>query len=92
MRRKRLRRYVDRLQAIQGQLLTRDQLLMKLALPPPWRVRSRQFTCKVEKARGFAAQALQKAPPGGGAWASKSRARRGDYRLDKTLSSKAKNG
>jgi transposase len=30
MRRKRLRRYVDRLQAIQGQLLTRDQLLMKL--------------------------------------------------------------
>jgi transposase len=30
MRRKRLRRYVDRLQAIQGQVLTRDQLLMKL--------------------------------------------------------------
>jgi transposase len=30
MRRKRLRRYVDRLQAIQGQILTRDQLLMKL--------------------------------------------------------------
>jgi len=30
MRRKRLRRYVDRLQAIQGQALTRDQLLMKL--------------------------------------------------------------
>ncbi len=30
MRRKRLRRYVDRLQAIQSQILTRDQLLMKL--------------------------------------------------------------
>jgi len=30
MRRKRLRRYVDRLQALQGQRLTRDQLLMKL--------------------------------------------------------------
>jgi len=30
MRRKRLRRYVDRLQALQGQALTRDQLLMKL--------------------------------------------------------------
>ena len=30
MRRKRLRRYVDRLQALQTQLLTRDQLLMKL--------------------------------------------------------------
>jgi transposase len=30
MRRKRLRRYVDRLQALQGQTLTRDQLLMKL--------------------------------------------------------------
>ena len=30
MRRKRLRRYVDRLQALQGQVLTRDQLLMKL--------------------------------------------------------------
>lgn len=30
MRRKRLRRYVDRLQAIQAQILTRDQLLMKL--------------------------------------------------------------
>jgi transposase len=30
MRRKRLRRYIDRLQAIQGQSLTRDQLLMKL--------------------------------------------------------------
>jgi hypothetical protein len=30
MRRKRLRRYVDRLQAIQSQTLTRDQLLMKL--------------------------------------------------------------
>jgi transposase len=30
MRRRRLRRYVDRLQAIQGQALTRDQLLMKL--------------------------------------------------------------
>ena len=30
MRRKRLRRYVDRLQALQGQSLTRDQLLMKL--------------------------------------------------------------
>ena len=29
MRRKRLRRYVDRLQALQAQLLTRDQLLMK---------------------------------------------------------------
>lgn len=30
MRRKRLRRYVDRLRALQGQRLTRDQLLMKL--------------------------------------------------------------
>jgi transposase len=30
MRRKRLRRYVDRLQALQSQRLTRDQLLMKL--------------------------------------------------------------
>ena len=30
MRRKRLRRYVDRLLALQGQVLTRDQLLMKL--------------------------------------------------------------
>ena len=30
MRRRRLRRYVDRLQALQGQVLTRDQLLMKL--------------------------------------------------------------
>ena len=30
MRRRRLRRYVDRLQAIQGQALTREQLLMKL--------------------------------------------------------------
>ena len=30
MRRRRLRRYVDRLQALQGQTLTRDQLLMKL--------------------------------------------------------------
>jgi len=30
MRRRRLRRYVDRLQALQGQALTRDQLLMKL--------------------------------------------------------------
>lgn len=30
MRRRRLRRYVSRLQALQGQLLTRDQLLMKL--------------------------------------------------------------
>jgi transposase len=30
MRRKRLRRYIDRLKAIQGQSLTRDQLLMKL--------------------------------------------------------------
>jgi len=30
MRRRRLRRYVDRLQALQGQRLTRDQLLMKL--------------------------------------------------------------
>jgi transposase len=30
MRRKRLRRYVDRLQTLQGQVLTRDQLLMKL--------------------------------------------------------------
>jgi len=30
MRRKRLRRYVDRLQALQSQALTRDQLLMKL--------------------------------------------------------------
>jgi transposase len=30
MRRKRLRRYVDRLQALQSQSLTRDQLLMKL--------------------------------------------------------------
>ena len=30
MRRKRLRRYVDRLRAIQAQALTRDQLLMKL--------------------------------------------------------------
>ena len=30
MRRKRLRRYVDRLQVLQGQVLTRDQLLMKL--------------------------------------------------------------
>jgi transposase len=30
MRRKRLRRYVDRLQALQTQVLTRDQLLMKL--------------------------------------------------------------
>ena len=30
MRRKRLRRYVDRLQALQGHALTRDQLLMKL--------------------------------------------------------------
>ena len=30
MRRKRLRRYVDRLQALQAQALTRDQLLMKL--------------------------------------------------------------
>lgn len=30
MRRKRLRRYVDRLKALQGQRLTRDQLLMKL--------------------------------------------------------------
>src|SRR5580765_7793839 len=30
MRRKRLRRYVDRLQALQGQVHTRDQLLMKL--------------------------------------------------------------
>jgi len=30
MRRRRLRRYVDRLQALQSQVLTRDQLLMKL--------------------------------------------------------------
>ncbi len=30
MRRKRLRRYVDRLQTLQRQRLTRDQLLMKL--------------------------------------------------------------
>lgn len=30
MRRRRLRRYVDRLKALQGQSLTRDQLLMKL--------------------------------------------------------------
>jgi transposase len=30
MRRKRLRRYVDRLRSLQGQVLTRDQLLMKL--------------------------------------------------------------
>jgi transposase len=30
MRRKRLRRYIERLKALQGQLLTRDQLLMKL--------------------------------------------------------------
>jgi transposase len=30
MRRRRLRRYVDRLQVLQGQALTRDQLLMKL--------------------------------------------------------------
>ena len=30
MRRKRLRRYVDRLKALQGQTLTRDQMLMKL--------------------------------------------------------------
>ena len=30
MRRKRLRRYIERLKAIQGQALTRDQLLMKL--------------------------------------------------------------
>jgi hypothetical protein len=30
MRRRRLRRYVDRLQELQGQVLTRDQLLMKL--------------------------------------------------------------
>jgi transposase len=30
MRRKRLRRYIDRLQALQSQTLTRDQLLMKL--------------------------------------------------------------
>jgi transposase len=30
MRRKRLRRYVDRLEALQAQVLTRDQLLMKL--------------------------------------------------------------
>ena len=30
MRRKRLRRYITRLQALQGQVLTRDQLLMKL--------------------------------------------------------------
>lgn len=30
MRRRRLRRYVDRLQALQGQALSRDQLLMKL--------------------------------------------------------------
>lgn len=30
MRRKRLRRYLDRLKALQGQTLTRDQLLMKL--------------------------------------------------------------
>ena len=30
MRRKRLRRYIERLKAIQGQVLTRDQLLMKL--------------------------------------------------------------
>jgi len=30
MRRRRLRRYVDRLQALQGQTLTRDPLLMKL--------------------------------------------------------------
>ena len=30
MRRKRLRRYLDRLQALQRQMLTRDQLLMKL--------------------------------------------------------------
>ena len=30
MRRRRLRRYVSRLQALQGQLLTRDQLLMKV--------------------------------------------------------------
>ena len=30
MRRRRLRRYLNRLQALQGQLLTRDQLLMKL--------------------------------------------------------------
>ena len=30
MRRRRLRRYVDRLQALQGQTLTRDSLLMKL--------------------------------------------------------------
>jgi transposase len=30
MRRKRLRRYVDRLKALRGQVLTRDQLLMKL--------------------------------------------------------------
>ena len=30
MRRKRLRRYIERLKAIQAQVLTRDQLLMKL--------------------------------------------------------------
>ena len=30
MRMKRLRRYVQRLKALQGQTLTRDQLLMKL--------------------------------------------------------------
>ena len=30
MRRKRLRRYIERLKALQGQILTRDQLLMKL--------------------------------------------------------------
>ena len=30
MRRKRLRRYIERLKALQGQALTRDQLLMKL--------------------------------------------------------------
>jgi hypothetical protein len=30
MRRKRLRRYIERLKALQGQSLTRDQLLMKL--------------------------------------------------------------
>jgi len=34
MRRRRLRRYVDRLQALQGQALTRDQLLMKLGARP----------------------------------------------------------
>jgi hypothetical protein len=30
MRRKRLRRYIERLKVLQGQSLTRDQLLMKL--------------------------------------------------------------